>query len=81
MKHEEIIMGIVFDFAAFLTTRKGTMVCGGSHNASPVVEAVKEWATKKELSTRDANVLGWERFFLEDGKGIFPYPSEPDWSK
>lgn len=56
---ENDIAGAIYDFAAFLTTRRQTIEVGSTANASPMVELIKEWAELRDLSLEDADVEGW----------------------
>jgi hypothetical protein len=37
------IVGAIYSFAGWLTTRETKLVCSEKHNASPMAEAVKEF--------------------------------------
>lgn len=57
-----VIAGALFDFAGFLTTRKESMSVGASEMASPMAEAIKEFAKLRELPIDDAAVLSWQEW-------------------
>ena len=54
-----LISGAIFDFAGYLTTREKVIPVGASADAAPMVELIKDWAAKRNLSTNDAAVLSW----------------------
>lgn len=57
----EIIAGALFDFAGFLTSlpKERAVTFSGSHNASPAVTLLTEWAKKRGLQLDEAQVSGW----------------------
>ncbi len=57
---QRVITGALFDFAAYLTCRPGTLTIGSTHESSPMVEVLKEWADLREISLDDAEVLEWK---------------------
>ena len=63
MNHNDVIVGIVYDFAAFLTGRKENITCGATEHPAPLIEAIKDWTEWKGLDSSDANVKEWEEFF------------------
>ena len=46
-----LAQGAVFDFAAFLTTRPGTLLSGDTHHAGAMVEQIKNWQEARNLDT------------------------------
>jgi hypothetical protein len=56
---ERVIAGALFDFGGFLTTRRGSLVVGEIHNASPIVELIQEFAKRRNLDLTDADVSKW----------------------
>jgi hypothetical protein len=54
-----IIVGALFDFGGFLTTREQSMAVGSKELASPMADAIKEFAEKRGLSIDDAAVREW----------------------
>ena len=55
------ISGALFDFCGYLTTlpRQQAITASEAHEASPMVEALKQWAAKRNLHLDDADVTGW----------------------
>ena len=55
------IAGALFDFCGYLTTlpRQQAITASEAHEASPMVEALEQWATKRNLQLDDADVKGW----------------------
>lgn len=53
------IAGALFDFLGFLTTRDVPTTFGASHDATPAIELLAEWAKTRGLSLDDADVGGW----------------------
>jgi hypothetical protein len=54
-----VISGALFDFMGWLTSRKERLVLSSADNASPAVDAIRDFATKRGLSLDDAQVLEW----------------------
>jgi len=65
----KIVAGAVFDFAAFLTTRKDVIHSGSSCNAAPMVVALKEWADLRKLPIDNPRVLDWNEDAYINGGG------------
>lgn len=88
-----IVCGAIYDFAGWLTTRSESVTCSSAHDASPMVELIREWAELRGLSLDVANVLHWTDHL--DGKdpwtpnataseydrSIHSNPNAYDWSK
>lgn len=55
-----IIAGALYDFGGFLTTRENIMRVGSTENASPMVDAIKEFAALRKLPLDDAAVQSWQ---------------------
>lgn len=55
------IAGALFDFCGYLTTlpRQQAITASEAHEASPMVEALEQWSTKRNLPLDDADVKGW----------------------
>lgn len=58
-KLDRKIAGALFDFASSLTTRKETITVGEQHNAIPILDALQEWAKKRNLNLDEADVQHW----------------------
>ena len=56
-----VIAGALFDFVGWLTTRKERIVLSSTDDASPAVDAIKQFAEMRGLSLDNANVQGWVR--------------------
>jgi len=56
---ERAIAGALFDFLGFLTTSERQWTFSSYDEASPAVEALEEWAKKRNLSLDEADVSGW----------------------
>ncbi len=54
-----VIAGALFDFMAWLTTRKERLVLSSTDNASPAVESITEFAKMRGLLLDDAKVRDW----------------------
>lgn len=52
---EELIMGAIFDFAAYLTTRDETIKVGAKADASPMVELIKDWSKRYKIDKTEVN--------------------------
>lgn len=42
---DHVVSGALYDFAAFLTTREEVLICSSKNNATPMLEALKEFMT------------------------------------
>jgi hypothetical protein len=56
----QIIAGALFDFMGFLTSRNERLMLSSADNASPVVEAITNFAKMRGLSLDDARVEDWQ---------------------
>lgn len=56
---ERAIAGALFDFLGFLTTSERQWTFSSYDEASPAVEALEQWAKKRNLSLDEADVSGW----------------------
>lgn len=58
IKHirDAYISGIIYHFAAFLTTRERSITVGSMHNASPIVDAIKEYTELYGIEVSDADL-------------------------
>ena len=52
-KLNHVVTGVLFDFMGFLTTRKEQIVLSSSDDASPAVEAIKEFLYEKNIEDAD----------------------------
>lgn len=57
---QAIIAGALFDFMAWLTSRKERLVLSGADEASPAVDAIRDFAKMRGLSLDDARVQDWQ---------------------
>ena len=48
-----VVTGVLFDFMGFLTTRKEQIVLSSSDDASPAVEAIKDFLYEKNIEDAD----------------------------
>jgi hypothetical protein len=56
---KEILAGALFDFAAWLTTRKTPVTIGAEYDAAIVAELVEEFATLRMGDYHNADVKTW----------------------
>lgn len=56
------IAGALFDFMGWLTSRKERLVLSSADNASPAVDAIKDFAKMRGLSLDDARVQDWQNY-------------------
>jgi succinate dehydrogenase flavin-adding protein (antitoxin of CptAB toxin-antitoxin module) len=56
---QAIIAGALFDFMGWLTSRKERIVLSFSDEASPAVNAIRDFAKMRGLSLDDAKVQDW----------------------
>jgi hypothetical protein len=54
-----VIAGALFDFMGWLTSRKERIVLSSSDEASPAVDAIRDFAKMRGLSLDDAKVQNW----------------------
>ena len=54
---DRTVAGVVFDFAAFLTTLDSaeSFPVGANHDAAPMPDAIKKWADERGISIDDVN--------------------------
>lgn len=55
-----IIAGALFDFMAWLTSRPKRIMLSSADDASPAVDAIKDFAKMRGLSLDDAQVQNWQ---------------------
>lgn len=56
---QAIIAGALFDFMGWLTSRKERLVLSSADEASPAVDAIRDFAKMRGLSLDDAKVQDW----------------------
>ena len=56
---QAVIAGALFDFMGWLTSRKERIVLSSADNASPAVDAIRDFAKMRGLSLDDAKVHDW----------------------
>lgn len=59
VKHA-VIAGALFDFMGWLTSRKERIVLSSADEASPAVDAIRDFAKMRGLSLDDAKVQDWQ---------------------
>ena len=55
-----VIAGALFDFMGWLTSRKERLVLSSADEASPAVDAIRDFAKMRGLSLDDAQVQDWQ---------------------
>ena len=60
-----IIAGALFDFMAWLTSRPKRIMLSSTDDASPAVDAIKDFAKIRGLSLDDARVQDWQEALAE----------------
>jgi hypothetical protein len=55
-----VISGALFDFMGWLTSRKERIVLSSADEASPAVDAIRDFAKMRGLSLDDAQVQDWQ---------------------
>jgi hypothetical protein len=55
-----VIAGALFDFMGWLTSRKERLVLSSADEASPAVDAIRDFAKMRDLSLDDAKVQDWQ---------------------
>lgn len=58
--HHAVIAGALFDFMGWLTSRPKRIMLSSADDASPAVDAIKEFAKMRGLSLDDARVQDWQ---------------------
>jgi hypothetical protein len=56
---QAVIAGALFDFMGWLTSRKERLVLSSADEASPAVDAIRDFAKMRGLSLDDAKVQEW----------------------
>ena len=56
----DVIAGALFDFMAWLTSRPKRIMLSSVDDASPAVDAIKDFAKLRGLSLNDARVQAWQ---------------------
>lgn len=59
--NQKMVSGAIYDFGAYLTTLNQSHTFGSTHNASPMVDLIKQWAAQRKLSLDGADVQDWEK--------------------
>ena len=59
---QAVIVGALFDFMGWLTTRKERLILSSTDNASPAADAIKVFAEMRGLSLTDARVQDWQNY-------------------
>jgi hypothetical protein len=59
IRAQNIIAGALFDFMGYLTSRAERIVLSASDDASPAIDAIRDFAKKRGLSLDDALVREW----------------------
>ena len=57
-----VIAGALFDFMGWLTSRKERLVLSSADEASPAVDAIRDFAKMRGLSLDDAKVQNWQDY-------------------
>lgn len=57
---QAIIAGALFDFMGWLTSRKERIILSSADEASPAVDAIRDFAKMRGLSLDDAKVQDWQ---------------------
>lgn len=60
-----MIAGALFDFMAWLTSRPKRIMLSSADDASPAVDAIKDFAKLRGLSLDDAQVQNWQEALAE----------------
>jgi hypothetical protein len=68
-KLPELISGALFDFLGFLTTLGKGVTFGASHEATPAVKLLSEWAAKRGLELDEARVRDWSESLAQPSPG------------
>lgn len=58
--NDSVIAGALFDFMGWLTSRKERLVLSSADEASPAVDAIRDFAKMRGLSLDDAKVQDWQ---------------------
>ena len=56
----DVIAGVLFDFMAWLTSRPKRIMLSSADDASPAVDAIRDFAKMRGLSLDDAKVQDWQ---------------------
>ena len=58
--NDSVIAGALFDFMGWLTSRKERIVLSSADEASPAVDAIRDFAKMRGLSLDNAQVQTWQ---------------------
>jgi hypothetical protein len=58
--NDSVIAGALFDFMGWLTSRPKRIMLSSADEASPAVDAIKDFAKMRGLSLDDAQVQTWQ---------------------
>lgn len=56
-----IVVGALYDFMGWLTTRDEPITVSRSHTVYAVMDSFQAWAKERGLDIEEADVLGWQR--------------------
>jgi len=56
---DAIISGVIYDFSAYLTSRKESITCGAEHEIPQIIEAIKDFMKKRGVDDSVHPNLGW----------------------
>lgn len=59
LKKDSRVMGALYDFLGFLTTREETIKLGGKELVPPVIKLLREWCANRNIDPDCADVLNW----------------------
>ena len=61
MSIDRVIAGALYDFLAYLTTRDEPLKLGAKEPTPPALEALEDWARKRNLSLDQARATDWHQ--------------------
>lgn len=61
IKNQKMISGAIFDFLGFLTTLEQSFSVGGNEDPTIALDKFVEWAKKRGLDIKDADVTNWDK--------------------
>ena len=66
----DVIAGVLFDFMGWLTSRPKRIMLSSTDDASPAVDAIRDFAKMRSLSLDDAKVQDWQEALAQPQQSV-----------
>ena len=70
MMNDSVIAGALFDFMGWLTSRPKRIMLSSVDDASPAVDAIRDFAKMRSLSLDDAKVQDWQEALAQPEQNL-----------